>query len=480
MCGHVRRAPNGIGRPNVSPYAMTSSDQRAGRRAHRPSAWLLPALAVSLAGTTAWAQDGPPPSEDVLGTLVVAPGLSGTGGRVYPKIGVVPSLAANMEDVTLRSVIRRDLDLCGEFEVIPDSSAPDGMYLSDTPVDVAAWKDKGAEAVVKVSGRRLESGEVELKGVAYFTDQGDAPVYEKSIVVGAHDSRAVRAESHRVADQLIGALTGTPGGFASQMTFVYGTGTSRRAYVMDADGNDPHAVTDYDRVVLTPAFGPNQDVYYAASVRNGPYRVYGVGSPDPLSLVPRGSVYGLAFSEARDQVAVSIAVGMSIKLFTGPDLQSLTPASDVGFALHPAFTPSGKLSFSGEGAGGAQRIYVDGKAISPAGLQASAPVWCRHPDGVRVVYGVGWGKNHDLVASAENGSGLVRLTASQGSNNYPACSPDGRLIAFFSTRTSGDGAGLYIMRIDGGRPKRVSTLVGDSLRWARLPAPASPPQQYDD
>ena len=43
-------------------------------------------------------------------------------------------------------------------------------------------------------------------------------------------------------------------------------------------------------------------------------------------------------------------------------------------------------------------------------------------------------------------------------------------MAFFSTRTSGEGPGLYIMRIDGRRPKRVSTLTGQALRWEPLPS----------
>jgi TolB protein len=140
----------------------------------------------------------------------------------------------------------------------------------------------------------------------------------------------------------------------------------------------------------------------------------------------------------------------------------------VGLALHPTFTPSGKLAFSGEGKFG-QRVYVDDKPITPEGIFASSPVFCNHPDGVRTVFAVGVGQNADLVSTGERGGGLSRLTQNQGRNSYPACSPDGRLIAFFSTRTSGQGPGLYIMRIDGMRPKRISTLLGDSLRWDALP-----------
>jgi TolB protein len=86
------------------------------------------------------------------------------------------------------------------------------------------------------------------------------------------------------------------------------------------------------------------------------------------------------------------------------------------------------------------------------------------------VFAVGVGKDTDLVATGERGGPLTRLTQHQGRNGYPACSPDGRLLAFFSTRTSDDGPGLYVMRLDGGRPNRISPLLGDSLRWAALPA----------
>ncbi len=402
----------------------------------------------------------PPDPEDILKSFVVTAAAT----QPLPKIAVQPSLASNIEDVTIRSVIRRDLDLCGEFEVLPDELAPDGLYLSDTPVDVKAWASKGADAVVKVSGQKLPSGKVELRGVAYFVDTGDQPVFQKRFVV---DEGEVRAASHRVADALIGALTGTPGGFASQMTFVFGSGVSRRAYLMDADGHDPRPVSPEDWIALSPAFGPNETLHYSASINKGPYRVFAADRAEPLRIEPSGSVYGIAFSPARDRVALSIAVGPTIRVFSGPDLGQLSAASPVGLALHPTFTPSGKLAFAGEGKWG-QRIYVDGKPISPAGLHASAPVFCRHPDGVRAVYAVGVGKNTDLVASTESGHGLARLTQGQGRNGYPACSPDGRLVAFFSTRSSNEGPGLYIMRIDGQRPKRVSTLVGDSLRWARL------------
>ena len=61
-------------------------------------------LAGVLAGAPAALADAPPASgnppspEDVLGNMVVVAGA----GRPLPKIGIQPSLASDMEDVTLR------------------------------------------------------------------------------------------------------------------------------------------------------------------------------------------------------------------------------------------------------------------------------------------------------------------------------------------------------------------------------------------
>lgn len=433
----------------------------------RLSATLIAAFAVFVALTpSSKAQqtspsDKPPDPNDVLGNLVIAAG----GTRQLPKIGVLPSLAMDPEDVTARNVMVRDLDLCGEFEVLPDKEAPDGMYLSDSPVDVKAWGAKGVEAVVKVSGRKndKDGSKAELRAQAFFVKKGASPVYDKKFLVPESD---LRNEAHRLADLVIGALTGQNGGFASHMAFASGSGTSRRVYTIDADGHDAKPVSPQDVNAIAPAFTKSGDVVFAASKDKGLYDLMtSTGQLVPTNV--NGSFYGVAFAKSGD-VAASIGVGDSIHVYRGADFMSLKEAYPVGFALHPTFTPSGKLAFLGEGKYG-ERVYVDGKAVSPEGLSASSPTFCNHPDGVKLVFGVGVGKDIDLVVTGENGGGVQRLTQGQGRNSYPACSPDGRLVAFFSTRTSNEGPGLYIMRVDGMRPKRVSTLLGDSLRWDALP-----------
>ena len=46
---------------------------------------------------------------------------------------------------------------------------------------------------------------------------------------------------------------------------------------------------------------------------------------------------------------------------------------------------------------------------------------------------------------------------------------DGRLLAFFSTRKSGSGPGLYVLSLKRFTAQRLSSQMGEALRWAPLP-----------
>ena len=154
-----------------------------------------------------------------------------------------------------------------------------------------------------------------------------------------------------------------------------------------------------------------------------------------------------------------------------PDGSGMQKVSTTELATHPVFSPSGKLAWIGGGAKqGTQRVYVDGKAVSPPAFTAAAPAFCNTENGVKIVYAVGVGGNRqDLVMSGETGQGISRLTQNNGSNSYPACSSDGRLLAFFSTR--GKTPGMYLMSLKRWSTQKLSNQHGESLRWDPLPPP---------
>jgi len=424
-------------------------------------------VAAGAAAQTAPAQastTAPPPDESVLGELLV------TGHKTdkLPRIAILPSLSADLEDVIVRSVVRRDIELTGLFELISDSKAPVGLYSFDDPVDVPEWQKLGAEAIVKVAARP-KGKQAEVSGVAYFLNVGKEPVYQKKLTV---DKADVRVTAHRITDALLGALTGRPGGFASQLAFAARWTKNQRVFRLDADGQSLTPLTDAADFAIAPMWGPNGSLFFSSSHEYSPFGLFSLanGSIKPVTLPFKTSVYGVAFNKDYSKMAVAVAEGGKSTIYVGlADGTGMTKASTTELATHPVFSPTGKLAWiGGEAAHGSTRVYVDGKPVSPSGFGASAPTFCDTEDGVRLIYSVGVGNDQrDLVMSDDQGRGTSRLTQGQGSNTYPACSPDGRLLAFFSTRK--EQPGIYMMSLKRFTTQLLTSKIGESLRWAALP-----------
>jgi TolB protein len=407
-----------------------------------------------------------PQDETVLGEIPVA--LS--GAEHFIKLAILPSLSPDMEDVVLRGVVRRDFEISGMFDVVPDSKAPAGMYGFDDPVDIPAWRKIGAEVVIKLAARKKDAKNVEVFGLAYFLTHGQDPVYQKKLVVPPDK---IRITAHRMTDALLGALTGRDGSFASRMTYAAPWGRARRVLTMDADGHDLTPRSPESDTAIAPSWGPAGTLYYALSKNYSPYALMTGGSPpQKVNLQFQTSIYGVAFDKAYSKMAVAVAENRGSAIYAGnADGTNMQKVSTTELATHPVWSPSGKLAWiGGGGKQGTQRIYVDGKPASPSGFAASAPAFCDTEDGIRLVFTVSvGGDKQDLVMANEKGGGTQRLTQGQGSNTYPACSADGRLLAFFSTRKSGEGPGLYVLSLKRWTSIRLSSQVGESLRWAPLP-----------
>jgi TolB protein len=432
-----------------------------------PSLSLL-ALGLGLLTSEPVYADSPAPTADetALGEILV------TGSQAtekLPRIAILPSLSPDYEDVIVRGVVRRDFELTGLFDVISDDKAPGGMYGFEDAVDIDAWRKLGAEAIVKVAARKAGPDQIQVFGVAYLVSTGKKPVFEKTFTVPKTEARVT---GHRVTDALLGALTGRPGGFASELTFSGRWSKNRRIFRMDADGNGLLPLTDQKDTAITPTFGPQNRIFYLVSQDYSPFSlaVYHQQRSQPVTLPFKTSIYGVSLSKDGRQMALAVADAGRSTIFVGnADGSGMKSVSTTMLSTRPVFSPTGKLSWIGGGdKQGTQRVWLDGKAVSPSGFTAGGQTFCDTEDGVRLVYSVSvGGGNQDLVMGDERGRVIGRLTQGQGSNTHPACSPDGRMLVFFSTRKSAPG--IYLMSLKSFRTQIISTQLGEGLNWAALP-----------
>jgi TolB protein len=242
---------------------------------------------------------------------------------------------------------------------------------------------------------------------------------------------------------------------------------------MDADGHDLQPRSPEKETAIAPTWGPGGTLYYSESHNYSPFFVVrDAGKAEPFPLPFTTTVYSVAFDKDGQKLAAAVAQDRGSSIYLGSaDGTGLNKVSTTELATHPVFSPTGRLAWVGGGSKqGTQRIYLDGKPVSPSGFAASAPAFCDTEDGVRLVFTVAvGGDKQDLVMTNEKGGGIVRLTQNQGTNTYPACSPDGRLLAFFTTRKSGAGPGLYVLSLKRFTTQKISSQLGESLRWAMLP-----------
>jgi TolB protein len=272
-------------------------------------------------------------------------------------------------------------------------------------------------------------------------------------------SGGLRGAVHQFDNEVVKWLTGTPGSFGTTMVYSATTGRGQKGiFEIDSDGQGVHRLQAVSNVALAPAIGPG-GVYYSGGLADGSYALFKVGNPAAV-LQHSGLVFGVAFGAGK--MALVISQGGQSDIFTGnADGTGLTKVTQGGLNTHPAFGPGGELAYVSN-AGGNPQIYVNGKRASWNGTYNMAPTWCNDPEGTKLVYMGRAGSTWDIFSVDPGGSqaSQKRLTQDQGSNTYPACSPDGRSVAFFSSR-----GGLFLMNNQGQNQQKIAGVSGESLRW---------------
>lgn len=416
-------------------------------------------LALPARGGDAPQKDGqPPPLPSVAtptGGAVTQVVVSG-GNRALFKIALPPLLGDADVSKSIVETETRDFTISSLFQVLDPQSFTANLAAEGTGIEPTSWRSVGAEGVIKGQTTVRSSG-VKLEMALYVVSRGREAVLKRDYDVPSKDE--VRGAVHKFCNEVVKWFTGTAGTFGTRLVFSATTGRGQKGvYQIDSDGQGLARLTTATSVALAPAIGPS-GVYYAGGNPDGTYALFKIGNPAAV-LKHAGMIFGVAFGAGKMALVISQA-GQS-DIFTGPpDGSSLTKVTSGGLNTHPAIGPSGQLAYVSN-ASGSPQIYVDGKKVSSRGTYNMAPVWCNDPEGLKLLFMGRDGATWDVFSVAPSGdpATMKRLTQDQGSNTYPACAPDGRAIAFFSTR-----GGLYTANPAGMNQQKINNVQGESLRW---------------
>jgi TolB protein len=379
------------------------------------------------------------------------------GNRSLFKIALPPIVGDAETSKSIVETSSRDFTLSSMFQVLDPKSFTANLATEGMGIDPGSWRTVGAEGVVK-GNASMRGANMHLELRLYVVSRGAEAVLKKEYDV---PPGGVRGAVHQFDNEVVKWFTGTAGSFGTRLVFSATTGRGQKGiFAVDSDGQGLGRLQTVSNVALAPAIGPGGGIYYAGGMPDGTYSLFRVGNP-VATLKHAGLIFGVAFGGGK--MALVISQNGQSDIYTGAPEGggNLAKVTSGGLNTHPSFGPGGQLAYVSN-QGGNPQIYVDGKRVSWRGTYNMAPVWCNDPEGAKILFMARDGATWDIfsVDPGGNAASMKRLTQDQGSNTYPACSPDGRTVAFFSTR-----GGLYTANGQGMNQQKIANVTGESLRW---------------
>jgi TolB protein len=382
---------------------------------------------------------------------VVINGEPGTPPRYAVPDFVALSPAAADVARPLGQVLWDDLNFEREFYLIPrDTYASIPVARTAEQIPFAQWRELGADGVV--FGTVQRNGNSVTVQVRLFNVRTRQVVYSKEFTGTANNPRLF---AHTAADEIHQQQRGLRGVARTKLAFSSDRNRERIAgpvdnrevkeiYVSDYDGESQRRVTTDRQLNITPAWSPDARAVAYTSFRRGYPDIFiallyqglqetptkGVGQ----NFLPVWSPDGtrLAFTTNRDgnnEIYVMNRDGSGLRRITNH------PAIDVT----PTWSPTGtQIAFTSDRSGTPQIYVVGADGLNLRRLTsesyADRPTWSPAPFN-EIAFAARTGPGFDIKVLDLATSQTRQITFGEGSNESPAYAPNGRHLAFTSTRT---------------------------------------------
>jgi TolB protein len=331
---------------------------------------------------------------------------------------------------------------------------------------------RGGNAEYNLSGAcSQEGGQLRVEGQVYrIGDQ--ARMFGKAYRQPASDARAL---AHRVADDIVEAVTGRKGMASTRLAMVGTRSSKKEIYLCDADGAGLIQLTRDGSVSVAPTWGPaGRRLLYTAYLKRFP-DVYMIdvtsGSRRRIANYP-GLNTGAALAPNGRDVAIILSKDGNPELYVmnlgGGGLTRLTRTARAAEAS-PCWSPDGERVVFVSDRSGRPQLYIVSRAggrpqrLTLRGVENVAPDW--GPNGL-IAYSSRMGGRYGISVIDPATKQAKQLPLDGADYEDPSWAPDGRHIA--CTRTERYRSKVYLLDTMGDPPVALTTYEGDwfSPAWA--------------
>jgi len=368
-----------------------------------------------------------------------------------------------------------DLMMSDYFNIVsqPDKEEPMTLVKSISGINFMKWSLFGAENLI--TGKFCFDGEkLKIEGRLYDISLGQMIM---GIAYRARETE-LRQMMHKLADEVIKRVSGTPGVSQTKIAFVSNISGNKEIYIMDYDGYNLTRLTDFGTITLLPEWSPdNNNISFLSYLGERP----GIYSIDLKELKAERLFDSHRFAsspsyspDGKRLVFASTYKGGNSEIclydFETKEIKRLTFDSSIDSS--PCFSPTGREIVFTSDRGGSPQIYVmdsDGLNVRRISFQSDyndSPAWS--PRGDLIAYAAKIdGKFCICTYELSNGI-FTNLTPNAGNNENPNWSSDGLNIVFSSDRTGSKK--LYIMDYKGKIKKAFLKLPGEceTPSWSKI------------
>ena len=359
------------------------------------------------------------------------------------------------------NVVRRDAEISAGFEVIDRRSIPAAL-IKEKGFSRDQWNKIGAQAVIKNANVGNQ-----VKFQLYDLAKGSKPVLSKGFPAGN-----TRKAAHMFMNEVIKYYTGIPGVFGSRIAFVRtrrNPSVSKNVFTMEMDGGNVSGVTGNRSLNILPSLGPGgQVVFTSYAKRNPDLWMSSGGGPVRVSKYP-GLNLGGVMSPNGGTIALTLSKDGNSELYTIDTSGNIKGRLTSNAAIDGSPTWSGagnQIAFVSNRAGGPQvyRMAAGGggaKRVTKKGSYNQTPDWS-HGEGELaswITYAGRAGAGFDIFSVNVKSGKVKRLSQGGGRNTDPSYAPDGRLVAWSSSR-----GGIVVANEDGNNQITVMK-AGSTPDW---------------